>query len=474
MNSIFTHFIARGNSVDDRRRLAYASWFTESIPLSEFDGDERLFCEYIDYSVKLGAPINYKYLQIWLNTELKEILHKTKVKVTGCETLSFDDPISFETIARTTADVLSDDFKVLETMEADLADFKVDVSAYFSERKSERLTNALASTFDMLNKTNSSDEASEYALDAINTVKDVYDVTKLEDIEDDTDEERLLNRHDSIKISDSGLPAIDKDSEGLWTKQLLGIEAQPGTGKTRLAIGSYSYRALTIYKKNVLYLNLEQDVEEIEAMLVACHVFWLFNIQISDKMILRHTVPEELQSYVEAARIDLFESGKYGKFVAKNPDLYVETFITKLRTWDKLLGPFDLICIDYMGLIESKPIGFNKELSEYEIIKTAFKQFKRYVRKSNKAGIAVSQFNREGVNAGKADKEISTDMAQGGMAVYRNTDYNIAMSMTETMRVQQKRRFSQPKVRSSAGFPSFICDTRLGFCYFKQVVQQTV
>ena len=65
-------------------------------------------------------------------------------------------------------------------------------------------------------------------------------------------------------------------------------------------------------------------------------------------------------------------------------------------------------------------------------------------------------------------------MAQGGIAVYRNTDYNIAMSMTETMRLQQKRRFSQPKVRSSAGFPSFIVDTRLGFCYFKQVVQKDV
>ena len=65
-------------------------------------------------------------------------------------------------------------------------------------------------------------------------------------------------------------------------------------------------------------------------------------------------------------------------------------------------------------------------------------------------------------------------MAQGGITVYRNTDYNIAISMTETMRLQQKRRFSQPKVRASAGFGSFIADTRLGFCYFKQVVQKSV
>ena len=51
---------------------------------------------------------------------------------------------------------------------------------------------------------------------------------------------------------------------------------------------------------------------------------------------------------------------------------------------------------------------------------------------------------------------------------------SLAISMTETMRLQQKRRFSQPKVRASAGFGSFIADTRLGFCYFKQVVQKSV
>ena len=46
--------------------------------------------------------------------------------------------------------------------------------------------------------------------------------------------------------------------------------------------------------------------------------------------------------------------------------------------------------------------------------------------------------------------------------------------MTETMRLQQKRRISQPKVRASAGYGSFIVDTRLGFCYFKQVAQKEV
>lgn len=470
MDKIFTHFIARGDTVEANRRLAYAAWFTEAVPLSEFEGDEKLFCEYIDYCCNLGVPINYKYLQVWLNTELRSILHKTNVRVLGCEALSFDDPVSFETAYRTTVNVMSDNFNVLETLESEISDFKVEVSAYFTRRRNERLTHALAETFDILNRTDSSTEAADYVLDTVNAINDIYDITKL----DELDGEDIENRGKMIKVSDCGLPAIDTDSGGIYTSQLVGIEAQSGTGKTRFTLGTYVYRALTVYKKNVMFLALEQKVEEIEAMLVACHMFWMFNIQISDKMILTHTIPEELIPQYEAAKYDLFKSGKYGKFVCRELDLYVETFITKIRTLDKLHGPFDLVVIDYMGLLESKPADYKRELTEYEIIKTGYKQFKRYVRRTNKAGIAIAQFNREGIAAGKADKEITTEMAQGGIAVYRNTDYNIAISMTDTMRLQQKRRFSQPKVRSSAGFHNFIVDTRLGFLYFKQVVQKAV
>ena len=473
MNNIFTHFISRGNVDEDRRRLAFAAWFTETIPSQEFDGDERLFCEFLDYCVQLNVSATYKYLQVWLDTELREVMHETGVHVTGCEALRFEDPISFETAYRTTVNVLSDDFSVLETMPSSIDDFKVEVAAYMTKRRNERLTQALASTYDVLNSTNSSMNAADYALNEINAVNEIYDTDKLYEL-DEYENTHDVDNVQMVKISDCGLPAIDADSMGLYTTQLFDVEAQPGSGKTRFAIGTYCYRALTIYKKNVLYLTLEQKPAEIEAMLLACHVFWMFNIQISDKMILTDTVPDELKAQVEAAKYDLFKSGKYGKFKCLEEDLYVETFITKLCTWDKLHGPFDLICIDYMGCIESKPGPYKKELAEYEIIKRAFKQFKRYLRNTGKAGLSISQFNREGIAAGSNDKTITAEMAQGGLAVFRNTDYNIAISWTETMRLQQKRRFSQPKVRSSAGFPSFIADTRLGFCYFKQVVQKAV
>lgn len=472
MDTIFSHFISRGEDGASKRRLAYASWFIESIPESEFKGDDLIFYKYLEFSDKLGVSITYRYFQVWLDTELTEILHKTKAKVTGTETLNFEEPVSFATACRVTKDVMSDNFNVLEKTESQIDDFKIDIASYFNRKRKERLTQALASTYDLLNQAGSVTEASAYALDNIGCVDAIYDVTKLDALNTSTSSD---NKEDKLqKVTDSGLPAIDADSLGIYETQLFDIEAQPGIGKTRFLLGTFVYRALTVYKKNVAVFALEQTEEEVKNMLIARHVFTMFNIQVNSKMLNTGLLPEDVQTKVEAAKIDLFESGKYGKLYAEECSLYVETFISKFRTTDRLKGPFDLICIDYVGLVESRPAQFQKQLMEFEIIRNTLRYFKQYLRNTRKAGITISQFNGKGITAGENDKEITTEMAQGGPAVYRNTDYNIALSCSNSMRLQQKRRVSQPKVRDSKGFDTFIVDTRLGFCYFRQVAQKKV
>lgn len=471
MDQYFTHFISRGNPEDAKKRLAYAAWFCDTVPSTEFDGEDFLFYEYLQYSVNIDVSLTEKYFNVWLSTELRQVLHSSQTRVTGCEVMRFEDPVMFETAYQTTVNVMTDNFRQLSTLDSEIEDFKITTAAFFRERKKNRITSVLQSTFEILNNTSSSEEAGEYAMEHLNAIEEIYDMTLLEDMADDG---TVLNSTQMEIVSDFGLPAIDKDSGGIFTTQLVGIEAQSGAGKTRLALGGPVYNTLTKYHKNVCFVAQEQTKKEVESMLLARHIYELFHIFIPDKWMYTDTVPEENKKQVEAARFDLFKSGKYGKFVVIEEVLAVETFIQKLKTLDKLKGPFDLIVIDYMGLMESKPGKFQREKTEYEIIREAFKLYKRYCRKFRKAGLALSQFNRDGIGAGEKDKEITTDMAQGGLAVYRNTDYNVAMSMTETMRLQQKRRFSQPKVRSSAGFPPFICNTRLGVCYFEQISTKAV
>ena len=117
--------------------------------------------------------------------------------------------------------------------------------------------------------------------------------------------------------------------------------------------------------------------------------------------------------------------------------------------------------------MESRPINPRDRAikDKYIIIGDTYKYLKRYVRKNNKAGIILLQLNTLGIDAGEADKTITPNMAEGGTQAYKHTDYNIAITMTATMKAQQRRRFSLPKVRDSAGFAPFIAETRLAFCH---------
>lgn len=468
MDNIFGYFIPGEHA--DSKRLAYAGWFVDSFPKTEFEGDELLFWYFCDFCVNLDVPLKFKYLETWLSTEAKKVILADSIRVPGCEAMNYTDPLAFENAYRISCDVLKDDYNVLERMQLDVNDFPVEVASFISKKKKERLTACLSKTFNLLSDTEDSEKAADFAMTEMNLIEDIYDEEILEDLGIQT-----AGKDKPVEfVTDTGLPAIDQDCGGLYKRQVIGIEAQPGTGKTRFNQGHLVYRAMTLYKKNCLCISLEQDAEELKAMLIARHVFTLFHKVVNDAMIYRNTVPEDLKQEVEAARLDLFESGRYGKCVCRYENFNVEDFRQRLKNLDRMLGPFDLISIDYMGLFESKPGPFKKAMSTAEIISEAYKLFKRFCKRNNKAGVAVGQFNREGITAGLADKAITTDMAQGGLNIYRHTDYNIAISMTEEMRAKGQRRFSQPKVRSSAGFGTFITDTKLGICLFKQVVRKEV
>lgn len=461
MHNIFSYFVDNdGNPM----RATDASWFVEVFPEQEFGEDERYFFQFLDYCSVLGVPIKRKYLETWCSTDLKKYIAALKIKVKGCEAINLEDPVGFEEVARVTTQVLLDDYTALEMLDAPEEDFPVALSDFINERRGERITECLSKTFNLLQETNDSVQAGDYATYQLNLINEIYDDSLLEDVSS-----RGASRNKKLCfISDYGIPAIDADSNGIYGTQLIDIEAQPGAGKTRLTIGCPLYTALVKFKRNVLFWALEQDKAEVEAMFVARHVFELFNVQVNDELILKDKVPEDLKDKVEAARIDLLESGKYGKLVIMERILYVETLIQSIKNIDRLRGPFDIIAIDYVGIIESAPAKFQKEKSVAEIISTSLKLLKRYARSTKKAIISVSQFNRDGITAGNADKEITTDMAQGGINVFRHTDYNIAMSYSPEMKAQNKRRLSQPKVRGTAGFGTFIMSVWMGICLFKQ------
>ncbi len=465
LHSIFSYFIARGDA-GDSKRLGYLSWFVLQYPPEEFSREEAIFYDFLSYCTKLSVPLKEEYFDVYLSTELKRFLVESKTKIDGTENLSYDDPNSLETALAATRTVMTAEFRELMGQAPNLDDFPVYVDKFRAERLNDRTVTILQQTFERISKGHA--DAADWAREQLTALSDVYDPDALEEIADGTTSTAAMS-----PVVTTGIPAIDSDIVALFTTQLLDISAPPGAGKTRMAIGVFAHRAV-LAKKNVLYYTLEQSKAEVEAMLVARHVYHMFGHFVSDKMILAGTVPAEFQAEVATARIDILESGRYGKFSVQATDLYMESFIDKIKTQDRVNGPYDLIIIDHMSIMQSMPAKYSRPLQDYQIVAKSYRKFKAYVRKSHKAGISVNQFNREGIEAAKQDKEINATMGAGGIEAYRSTDVNITITYTEAMAAQGLRRISQPKSRSSEGVGSFMVQTWLGSCFFQQVQKKQV
>jgi hypothetical protein len=449
------------------------SWFCASFPSQEFEMEEAIFYNFMEYMIKLGLPIKEKYFQMYLEDEMKKFVISKSIKISAVEKYSYTDPVAADVAVMIIKDVLLDEFSKISNVEIDIKDFPIIADRFIKDRLSARMVGVFEKAYLTISERENPGEAIEYGVQQIQLLRDVYSEDKLEEISDAVEVLHTSEEGGMVFIVDSGLPAIDNVVEGLCAKQLMGIEAEPGGGKTRMAIGVYLHRAAVIHKRNVIYYALEQTLAEIRAMLIARHVYYLFNKIILDKMITHGTVPADKQALVETASIDLFESNKYGKIKIMETRLYVEDFIPRLKNHDLLYGPFDLFIIDHMYLIESNATGYQR-LNEAQIIQRAYRRFKIFVRDYGRAGIAINQFNASGIRASAEDEDIDATMIAGGIEAHRNTDFDIAITATDTMKAQHKRKLHIPKNRSSAMFVPVIVDTRLGCCYFYQMRRKDI
>lgn len=469
MNEIFAYFIPKSKE-EVRKRYAIMYWFANTYPVSEFEGIELLFRYYMDYSVKLKVPFKDKYLDVFLKQYLSPILKEHQIKIEGTEDLDFSNPSSFETALITTQTIMKQEFDYLSKRQTDIADFSVAVDSFRGTRFNERLATLLSQSFEMLQSTSSSDNTMDWMDNQINIIRDIYSEEKLEELSDKNDDSEKKMEF----VVDTGIPAIDAQMVGLYTTQICTIEAAPGIGKTRFAIGVMAYRAAVKYKQNVAYFALEQSAAELRAMLIAHHTYNLYNIMISDKLILTGKVPAEYVGKVASAKMDLFESGKYGEIVLIDKDLYLQTFLNEIDLVRSMHKSINLVIIDYMALIEQASEKYTKQMEDFRVTAKAYKSFKKYCRKHNIAGVAVNQLNREGIKASAQDKAIDATMSAGGTESHRSSDVVLTITATEQMEALSKRKCTMPKSRSSAKAGSFMLDVRLAVCLWFQVVQQQV
>lgn len=482
MNSIFRYFIPHEG--DDKETLklrqGYASWFIDSFPISEFQGEEYIFWYFLKYATRLEVSLKPRYFEVFLNSRLRELLLKDNVRVEGTEALNPQDINQIETMVEITKEVMLSSYDLLLREEEYIEDFVADMDEFMTMQIEESAMLAISRSIEMQKSIVDGQIGPTAAIEDLNAstalIMDIYDKEKLEELGPS-----VMRKEEFKFITDTGIPAIDKDMLGAYSGQMIGIEAAGGTGKTRFAIGVWAWRAAVINKKSVVYYAMEQSEAEVESMLLARHILHLYGKQIVSQLISKKLVPEKLQPIVDAARDDLFESGKYGKIHICTDYLYLESFKQKLDRLDKLKGPFDVIVIDYMALIEQRNTDkdrdkkvFVKSLSDWEVTKKAYRYSKKYARRRGKLVIAINQLTKEGADKAKEGKDTGMGDVQGGMEAYRSCDYNLVLAATPEMESQNKIRIFNPKKRDTAGLGNLLLNVRLGVCLFMQDQNKTL
>lgn len=477
IDNIFSYFLQRNEDTkDDKKvRLAFMTFFTIHFPISEFNKENKLFWHLCGYATTLGVNVNEKLIDIYTKTELKEFILKNRVHVQGTEKYRLDDVTQIGTIIRITSNLLYDEFERLKNIDnGSVENFVIDVKEWMKINKNKSLEKILTNSFKMMDeivkgKVGTNDSL-DYMLTAGNDLKIIYDEDILEDLQEPED---VLDE-DIEFITDSGIPGIDNDTGGLYQTQMFGIEAGAGEGKSRFVRGTYCYRGATLYKRNVLDFMLEQSKSEVEAMYVARHIFELRNLVITDAMIITkkdkfgNPISEEVREIIEIARYDLFKSGQYGKIHIVADMLYLETFIERIKMLDMRHGPFDLILIDYMTLIEQENTSSYARLQEHQVYKFAYKWFKRYLRKTKKGGIAVNQLKGEEAKDVSSGKEASRNGGSGTLESRKTPDRVDVLSSSKAMQRKNMRRITPVKARSSEGTNDVLLNVKLGQCVFQQ------
>lgn len=467
MKSIFKWFTLEDAS-------ARIVWFATRFTHEEFEGVDRMLAIYLDYCAKLDIVATRRYLESFMRTEGRKNMVKHNVRVSAIDNFDYNEPTSLEEafqVMLTAVYAAYDEYTRLEIQDDS---FKVAMKTFMSTKKSELTLKIMAAAFPKLSSGGDTDETitdMQYKLDRLQLLYDDAYLDKLDFLEG----KPVASGSSSTfmrKICSTGIPCIDADAGGVYSSQVWAFTGSPGSGKTRFAMATFVYHALTVEKIDVLVDELELQVAEINNMLIAIHIINLYGgkVKIPDSVMNKNEMTSEQRRYYESARIDLFESGKYGKLILRTDDLVVENLRKEMYTFLRRNRNVGLWVIDYAGLAKSVPVDkYSPHMNGYEIIQELYKGVKEICKVTGVGAVIINQFNREGVAAAYAGKRILAGHIEGGQIIERHSDYDIVMCMTEDQEVAHRRTLSTVKKRAAAGFWNvpFIVD--LSVSIFKQI-----
>jgi hypothetical protein len=469
MERVFKWFTYEGG---DPRAGIYTNWFARYFEPKDFDGIDRLLVCFIRYCAHLSIVPRKEFLQAYLKVDGKQDIKRYNVKTETMISLDYKEASQLEEAYQIISDATQAQYDAY--VQADLTDrdFKVDIYDFMSSKRSDMIQDVMLKAYPRLTDGTDIGEVSADLRSSLAELDDVYNTDKIKDVDYSSAEEEEGKLEFLCK---TGIPCIDGDIGGIYTRLIYTLTSQPKGGKTRLGEVAFAYKVMTEAKKDVLWYELELSKAQTENIMVAFHITRVYGgrIKIPDNIMNKYDeMTDEQKQIYESAKIDLFESGNYGKFIFRE-DLVVENYLEEAENIAKVSGNLGLIAIDYMGLCSSVPADkWARRREQYEIITDAYEITRKLVKRLNVAALCINQYNDKGIDAAYAGKAIRSGYVQGGHIVQRHTDYDIHMTFTEEQELAGVRTLSTAGVRGAKGFRNVLLSTDLSVSIFRQEVRK--
>lgn len=467
MNKIFKYFTIGGKDTS-----AYIHWFVSSFPISEFSGINKILYLYLNYCSSIRVEAKRTYFLVFLSTELKRLVREYDIHIDALTAnYNYDEISAFEQAIQVISMTTLDTYDLYTNEPIDPNDnFKVLITEFMSNNLRERVTNIMMTQFSAMNQGKDIITVAEDTRMALSGVSAIYNLKKITKLDFLLGRESDASNEDvATLLSKTGIPSIDEDYGGVFSKALITFAGQPGSGKTRFLCAVFVYPALVQYKIGVRFESIELQKYEIKNMLLSIHIANLYKIKIPDRDINRDYLSDEQRKIVESARIDLFESNKYGRLFLQHEKVYVETMYEDITSFLNLNRDIRIVVIDYVGRISSKPIDRYSRLSPSDIIDTSLQVAKDIASDTDTCLVCVNQYNDAGNLAAFAGKPITVGMIQGGQATQRHSDYDIAITFTPEQKVAGLRMISTTKERAAVGYMFVPLQVDMAISRFKQI-----
>lgn len=466
MERVFKWFTKEGG---DPRANIYTDWFARYFDPKDFDGVDRLFMCFLKYCSKLSVVPRKEFLTSYLKVDGKRDIKKYNVRTDTMTSLDYRESSQLEEAYQIISGAAQSAYDSYVQVDLTDRDFKIDIYDFMSEKRSDRIQQVMMEAYPRLTDGSNIGEVSTDLRNNLAELDEIYDTNKIKDIDYTTsNEDESGEMHFLAK---TGIPCIDGDIGGIYTTLIYTFNGQPGGGKSRFVFVHFIYKVLTEAKKDVLLYELELSKGQVRNILIAYHITRVYGgrIKIPDSLMnKKQEMTDEQRQIYESAKIDLFESGNYGKLYIKE-ELVVERYRDEAISVIKASNNMGLIAIDYMGLAESQPESkWDRQKDGYEIITDAYIITRKILKTADIAAVCINQYNDKGIEAAYAGKPIRSGHVQGGHIVQRHTDYDLSMTFTEEQELAKVRMLSVSKRRGTAGFKNVMFSTDLSVSIFRQ------